>query len=320
MEQFIDQMVGKHGFQRDYLYGLFSQAERQEWTLNYLTKGDQTIKSAPRVGGWTRYRAKFLDDYHVSKGIDFAELHRSTLERAARQYQVPQEYILAILAVETKFGGYLGTHRIIDALTTLSFDYPRRSEFFREELEAFLVMSRQEGFDPSQPEGSFAGAMGLGQFMPSSFLQFAVDFDQDGRRDLWDPGDAIGSIANYFVQHGWKPDQPVVIPLNGSIPAGLEPGISRHYSLDEIMCSGGASGQTCNSDEPVNLLRLRHSSHDQYLIGCPNFYTITRYNNSVYYAMAIHELAQAFRERSVGAHRPAQEPRHGTTPILLTRD
>lgn len=313
-------MVVRNGFQRGYLYGLFSQAERQEWTLNYLAKADQTAKSTPRAGGWTRYRAKFLDDFHISKGVDFAELHHATLQRAARQYQVPQEYILAILAVETKFGGYLGTHRIIDALTTLAFDYPRRSEFFREELEAFLLMSIQEGFDPSLPEGSFAGAMGLGQFMPSSFLRFAVDFDHDGRRDLWNPLDAIGSIANYFVQHGWKPDQPVIIPLNGSAPIGIEPGISRHYSLDEIMRSGGAPGQTCNTDEPVNLLRLRHSSHDQYLIGCPNFYTITRYNNSVYYAMAIHELAQAFRERSAESQGPGQEQRNMVTPILLTRD
>ena len=298
LEQFIEQMVASHGFQRDYLYGLFSQAERQDWTLNYLAKSDKSLKSKPRAGAWTRYRAKFLDDFHITKGVEFARQHHSTLQRASRQYHVPEEYILAILAVETKFGGYLGTHRTIDALTTLSFDYPRRSAFYKDELEAFLVMSRTEGIDPSEPVGSFAGAMGLGQFMPSSFLRYAVDFDNDGRRDLWNPDDAIGSIANYFAQHGWTPGQPVVVPLADSAPIALEPGISSHYSLEEIIRSGGKPRQTCNTSEPVNLLRLRHSSYDQYLIGCPNFYTITRYNNSVHYAMAIHELAQAYKDRS----------------------
>lgn len=298
LQRFIDKMAVTHGFQREYLYGLFSQAQRKDWTLNYFAKSDRASKGGPSPGGWTRYRAKFLDELHISKGVEFSRTHQATLERAERQYRVPREYILGILAVETKFGGYLGNHRIIDALTTLSFDYPRRSEFFTGELEAFLLMSRSEGFDPSQPEGSFAGAMGLGQFMPSSFIKYAVDFNSDGRRDLWNPEDAIGSIANYFVQHGWRPAQPVVAPLKTNGSVALEPGLKTSYSLDEIARAGARLLGSCNTDDPVNLLLLRHARYDQYLLGCPNFYTISRYNNSVYYAMTIHELAQAIKDRS----------------------
>ncbi len=304
LEQFIEEMVHKHGFSRDYLRGLFSQAHRKNWTLNYLAKSDQARKERSPVGGWTRYRAKFLDELHISKGIEFAQIHRTVLERASRQYNVPEEYILAILAVETRFGGNVGNHRVLDALTTLSFDYPRRSDFFRSELENFLIMTRNEGLDPAEPVGSYAGAMGLGQFMPSSFLQFAVDFNNDGRRDLWDPEDAIGSIANYLAQHGWEPGQPVVTPLTTRGTVALAAGISRQYTLSAIEQAGLQPVRPITTDGPFHLLLLHHASHDQYLIGHPNFYTITRYNHSVYYAMAVHELGQAIkRGYDIGSER-----------------
>jgi membrane-bound lytic murein transglycosylase B len=298
LEQFIEEMVNKHGFERGYLRGLFSQAHRKNWTLNYLAKSDQALKGKPAAGGWTRYRAKFLDYNHIAEGVEFARLHRKVLKQASRQYNVPEEYILGILAVETIFGGNVGNHRIIDALTTLSFDYVRRGEYFRSELEAFLLMTRSEGIDPAKPVGSFAGAMGLGQFMPSSFLRFAVDFNNDGRRDLWNPEDAIGSIANYLVLHGWEPGQPVVTPLKTNGTVVLEPGISKQYTLSEIVHAGLHPLHPCNADSPVHLLLLRHAKHDQFLIGHPNFYTITRYNHSVYYAMAVHELAVAIKHRA----------------------
>jgi membrane-bound lytic murein transglycosylase B len=297
LDQFIEQMVSKHGFERDYLLGLFSQANRKDWTLNYYAESDQSLKGKPAVGSWTRYRAKFVDGTHITRGLEFSQTHRNTLQRASRHYKVPEEYILGILAVETIFGANVGNHRVIDALTTLGFDYARRGEFFRSELEAFLLMSRNEGFDPAKPVGSFAGAMGLGQFMPSSFMKFAVDFNNDGFRDLWNPEDAIGSIANYFVQHGWQPGQPVVTPLKTSGPVALEHGINKQYALDEILQAGLQPLHPFNHGAPVNLLLLRHAKRDQYLIGFPNFYTITRYNHSVYYAMAVHELAQEFKNR-----------------------
>ncbi len=294
---FVDEMVQKHGFERDYLRGLFSQAQRKNWTLKYLAKSDQARKSKPRPGGWTRYRAKFVDELHIAEGVEFGHNHRAALQRATRQYGVPEEYILAILAVETRFGRNVGNHRVLDALTTLSFDYPRRSDFFRSELEYFLVMTRNEGLDPAQPVGSFAGAMGLGQFMPSSFLELAVDFNGDDHRDLWDPEDTIGSIANYFAQYGWKPGQPVVTPLMARRPVALEPGLSRQYTMAEIEQAGLHPVRPCNSEGPFYLLVLQHADLDQYLLGHADFYTITRYNHSIYYAMAVHELAQAIKRR-----------------------
>ena len=299
LDKFIEEMARKHGFERDYLRGLFSQAHRENWTLKYLARSDQARKGKPAAGGWTRYRAKFLDEHHIAAGAEFARSHRAALQRASRQYEVPEEYILAILAVETRFGGNVGNHRVLDALTTLSFDYARRGDYFRSELENFLLMTRNEGLDPAKPVGSFAGAMGLGQFMPSSFLQLAVDFNGDGRRDLWDPEDAIGSIANYFAQHGWKPGQPVVTPLTTRGTVALVPGINKQYSMAEIEQAGLFPVQpyTTNSDGPCYLLLLHHTGYDQYLVGHPDFYTITRYNHSVYYAMAVHELAQAIKGR-----------------------
>jgi len=297
LEQFIEEMVHKHGFKRDYLNGLFSQAQRKNWTINYLAKSDQAMKSGPAPGGWTRYRAKFLDEHHIAEGVGFAYSYRNALQRASLQYGVPEEYILGILAVETIFGGYVGYHRVLDALTTLSFDYVRRGDYFRGELGDFLLMTRNEGLDPAEPIGSFAGAMGLGQFMPSSFLEFAVDFNNDGRRDLWDPEDAIGSIANYFAKHGWKPGQPVVNPLTTKRTVTLEPGITKQYTLAEIEQAGLNPVLSYDSEGPLHLLLLRYSGHDQYLIGYPNFYTITRYNHSTYYAMAVHETAQAIKQR-----------------------
>ena len=298
MNQFIQQMVQKHGFSREYLNGLFSQAKRKQWTLDYLAKSDQSLNSKPSVGGWTRYRSQFVDARHINGGVAFWQKHQAALQRASRQFGVPPEYILGIMGVETTFGGYVGNHRVLDALTTLGFDYQRRGEYFRGELENYLLMSRSEGIDPAKPIGSFAGAMGLGQFMPSSFLQWAVDFDGDGRRDLWQPEDAIGSVANYFAQHGWQTGQPVLSPAHAkdSGKLSLEPGLDHEYTLSELMQAGIKPVGATHVDYPLRLLWLRHANNEEYLLGHPNFYVITRYNHSTYYAMAVHDLAQAIRK------------------------
>lgn len=297
VQQFINQMVQRHGFEREYLNGLFSQARRRNWTLDYFAKQDQTLAKPPRAGGWTRYRSQFLDKHHVEVGVEFARRHQSTLQRATKQYGVPQEYILGILAVETTFGSNVGNHRVLDALTTLGFDYERRGAYFRGELENFLVMARNEGLDPAKPVGSFAGAMGLGQFMPTSFLRWAVDFNGDGRRDLWNAEDAIGSVANYFTQHGWQAGHPVLTPVQAKGPVSLVTGFDLKYTLTDLRQAGVQPARPCSCDGTLALLLLRHQNADQYLIGHPNFYTITRYNNSTYYAMAVHELAQAIKRR-----------------------
>jgi len=297
LQQFIDQMVVRHGFSREYLNGLFSQARRKQWTLDYLGK-ESGAAGQPRPGAWSRYRARFLTDKHIAGGVAFWRRHASELERAGARYGVPPEYILGIMGVETIYGANVGNHRVIDALTTLAFDYPRRGDYFKTELEKFLLMTRDEGVDPSVPVGSYAGAMGLGQFMPSSFLQWAVDFDGDGRRDLWNPVDAIGSIAQYFAAHGWRPGEPVVTAARGSAMArNLESGFDTRYSLAALTGYGIQPAAALDGDSTVRLLRLSADSGDEYWLGHQNFYVITRYNHSTHYAMAVHQLAQAIKQR-----------------------
>jgi membrane-bound lytic murein transglycosylase B len=298
LERFIDKMVSRYGYSREYLYGLFSDARRKQWTLDYLGREPKPT-AAPRPGAWSRYRAKFLTEKHISAGASFWARHASALRQAQARYGVGPEYILGIMGVETIYGGNVGNHRIIDALTTLAFDYPRRAAYFSEELENFLLMARDEGFDPSQPVGSYAGAMGLGQFMPSSFLKFAVDFDGDGRKDLWNPVDAIGSIANYFAGHGWRPGEPVVAPAIVSSPAarGLQCGLDTRYPLASLASYGIRPAAISPRAGSVRLLRLSTDSGDEYWIGYDNFYVITRYNHSTHYAMAVHQLAEAVKQR-----------------------
>jgi membrane-bound lytic murein transglycosylase B len=298
-ERFVDKMVSQHGFSREYLYGLLSQAKRKEWTIEYMNREKPTV--TPKPGGWTRYRAKFLDERHISAGVNFWANHGAALERASQQYGVSPEHILGIMGVETIYGANLGKDRIVDALATLAFDYPRRADYFESELESLLIMARQERMDPSKPVGSFAGAMGLGQFMPSSFLKYAVDFDGDGRKNLWDPDDAVGSIAHYFAEFGWRPGEPVVSPAEvaGSQVEGLKSGFDTRYSLSELASYGVRPTGSFPAKE-VSLLKLSTTQGDDYYIGYPNFYVITRYNHSTYYAMAVHQLGQAIKKRFKG--------------------
>lgn len=301
LDSFIDRMVSQYGFSREYLLGLFSQAKRKQWTLDYLAKEKPT--GAPKPGAWTRYRAQFLDDRHISSGVKFWSLHASALKRAYDEYGVSPEYILGILGVETIYGANLGNHRIIDALTTLSFDYPRRADYFRSELEKFLVMCRGERVDPSKPKGSYAGAMGLGQFMPSSFLEYAVDFNGDGKKNLWDPEDAIGSVAHYFSGYGWQREARVTSPVQvQNQPIGLKTGYDSSYSLEELEMAGVELGGSVKTAEmgPVSLLRLSSVRGDEYWVGFKNFYVISRYNHSTHYSMAVHQLAQAIRKAYMG--------------------
>lgn len=304
LTQFIERMVSEHGFNREYLNGLFSQARRKQWTIDYMNQQAPVPSggSKPRPGGWTTFCARFLDEQHIAKGAAFWRQHAQALQQASERYGVPPEYVLGIMGVETIYGGNVGNHRIIDALTTLAFDYPRRADYFTQELTDFLTMARSEGFDPSQPVGSFAGAMGLGQFMPGSFLRWAVDFDGDGRRNLWDPEDAIGSIANYFAEHGWRPAEPVATPAVAGSPAvqNLEAGFDTHYNLATLAGAGVRPLQACPANEDLRLLRLRAKSGDEYWLGHQNFYVITRYNNNTYYAMTVHQLAQAIKARYMG--------------------
>jgi membrane-bound lytic murein transglycosylase B len=300
MAKFIERMSIEQGYPREYLNGLFSQARRKQWTIEYMNRQAPTGSGGgrPSTGSWARYRDKFLDEVHIGKGAKFWLQHEDALQQAQERYGVPPEIIMGIMGVETLFGSNVGKDRILDALTTLAFDYPRRADYFTEELANFLTMTRREGLDPTQPVGSFAGAMGLGQFMPGSFLRWGVDFDNDGRCNLWDAEDAIGSIANYFVQHGWQPNQPVATPTSttGPAAASLETGFDTHYPMSRLNQAGIQPLQACPLDDP-SLLLLRGNHNDEYWLGHKNFYVLTRYNHSTHYAMAVYQLAQAIKSR-----------------------
>ncbi|CAM6296132.1 lytic murein transglycosylase B [Escherichia coli] len=294
-QQFIDRMVNKHGFDRQQLQEILSQAKRLDSVLRLMDNQAPTTSVKPPSGpngAWLRYRKKFITQDNVQNGVVFWNQYEDALNRAWQVYGVPPEIIVGIIGVETRWGRVMGKTRILDALATLSFNYPRRAEYFSGELETFLLMARDEQDDPLNLKGSFAGAMGYGQFMPSSYKQYAVDFSGDGHINLWDPVDAIGSVANYFKAHGWVKGDQVAVMANGQAP-GLPNGFKTKYSISQLAAAGLTPQQPLGNHQQASLLRLDVGTGYQYWYGLPNFYTITRYNHSTHYAMAVWQLGQA---------------------------
>ena len=294
-QQFIDKMVNKHGFDRQQLQEILSQAKRLDLVLRLMDNQAPTTSVKPPSGpngAWLRYRKKFITPDNVQNGVVFWNQYEDALNRAWQVYGVPPEIIVGIIGVETRWGRVMGKTRILDALATLSFNYPRRAEYFSGELETFLLMARDEQDDPLNLKGSFAGAMGYGQFMPSSYKQYAVDFSGDGHINLWDPVDAIGSVANYFKAHGWVKGDQVAVMANGQAP-GLPNGFKTRYSISQLAAAGLTPQQPLGNHQQASLLRLDVGTGYQYWYGLPNFYTITRYNHSTHYAMAVWQLGQA---------------------------
>ncbi len=294
-QQFIDKMVNKHGFDRQQLQEILSQAKRLDSVLRLMDNQAPTTSVKPPSGpngAWLRYRKKFITPDNVQNGVVFWNQYEDALNRAWQVYGVPPEIIVGIIGVETRWGCVMGKTRILDALATLSFNYPRRAEYFSGELETFLLMARDEQDDPLNLKGSFAGAMGYGQFMPSSYKQYAVDFSGDGHINLWDPVDAIGSVANYFKAHGWVKGDQVAVMANGQAP-GLPNGFKTKYSISQLAAAGLTPQQPLGNHQQASLLRLDVGTGYQYWYGLPNFYTITRYNHSTHYAMAVWQLGQA---------------------------
>ena len=294
-QQFIDKMVNKHGFDRQQLQEILSRAKRLDSVLRLMDNQAPTTSVKPPSGpngAWLRYRKKFITPDNVQNGVVFWNQYEDALNRAWQVYGVPPEIIVGIIGVETRWGRVMGKTRILDALATLSFNYPRRAEYFSGELETFLLMARDEQDDPLNLKGSFAGAMGYGQFMPSSYKQYAVDFSGDGHINLWDPVDAIGSVANYFKAHGWVKGDQVAVMANGQAP-GLPNGFKTRYSISQLAAAGLTPQQPLGNHQQASLLRLDVGTGYQYWYGLPNFYTITRYNHSTHYAMAVWQLGQA---------------------------
>jgi membrane-bound lytic murein transglycosylase B len=270
---------------------------------------------------WFEYAPPFLDPDRVAAGVAFFDANAEALARAEARYGVPAEIVVAIIGVETYWGRVTGRFRALDALATLAFDYPRRAAFFRGELTQFLLLTREQHLAPSKVQGSFAGAMGLPQFMPGSFRNFAIDFDGDGRIDLWqDPADAIGSVANFLARHDWARGQPVLLPARvddtarAALYAHLDGGISERRALDLWRQEGVAVDVPADlAADPVGILLLEESTDASSLwLACGNFFVITRYNRSRLYAAAVWNLARAIagaRQRSRDASTCAQSAR-----------
>ena len=245
---------------------------------------------------WYQYRPLFITPDRIRQGVAFWRKNASQLDRAAVRMQVPPEVVVAIIGIETYFGTRMGNHPVLDALYTLGFHYPERAPYFSKEFAQFVRLANEQKWPLRQPMGSYAGAMGMGQFMPTSYLHFAVDFDNDGHKDLFaNPADAIGSVANYFAKHGWHYGEPVATPatLITPLPAGiLTDNPDLIHSWKQLHDVGVRISTDLPADTPVKLLRLEQPTGNEYWVVRHNFYVITRYNRSPLYAMAVYQLSQ----------------------------
>ncbi|WP_432706413.1 lytic murein transglycosylase B [Azotobacter salinestris] len=298
VDEFIAEMTRDYGFASEQLLGLFREVQRKQPILDAISR------PAERAKPWKEYRPIFITEARVARGLDFWREHEEALARAEQEYGVPAQVIVAIIGVETFYGRNTGNYRVIDALSTLGFDYPPRAPFFRKELREFLLMTREEQVDPLSLTGSYAGAMGLPQFMPSSFRAYAVDFDNDGHINIWkNPTDAIGSVASYFKRHGWVAGAPVAsrAEISGTeAEKGLSVGLDPVMSVGELRSLGWKTRDRLDDGLPVTAFRLEGADGDEYWMGLPNFYTITRYNRSVMYAMAVYQLSDLLLQARSG--------------------
>ena len=294
VQVFIDRMVSEQGFDRNELIAVLDNAERREDILELMRK------PAEKRLQWYQYRKIFLTQSRIDGGVNFWKENAGLLKQAAEAFGVAPQIIVAIIGVETRYGSNTGRHRVLDALATLSFDYPPRSQFFTGELEQYLILAREEDIDILTTTGSYAGAMGYGQFIPSSYRHYAVDFDEDGKRDLWtSKADIIGSVANYFKEHGWTAGMPVAVLADvqgDDYQKVLDIGYKPNTVLD-AMRHDGITPRTPLPDELLAaLIAFEQENGPEYWLGFNNFYAITRYNHSPLYAMAVYQLSEEIRD------------------------
>ena len=305
-QQFIEEMQQRHGFDKDALTYIFRRAEYLPSVIKYISPPKD-----PGVRSWQRYRSRFIEPVRIKAGVAFWERHADTIRAASEKYGVPEEIIVGIIGVETIYGRNMGNFRVMDALATLALDFPQahpraqaRSDYFRGELEQVLVTASRTGSDPFALRGSYAGAMGLGQFMPTSWDKYAVDFDGDGRIDLFNSAtDAIGSVANYFVGHGWKPGLPTAFAVDmraqgENLATLLAPDINPTFTTKQMAEREVRVLGADNYERPLALIELKNGSSGptEYIAGTENFYAITRYNWSAFYALSVIELGREVHE------------------------
>jgi membrane-bound lytic murein transglycosylase B len=292
---FVDDLAQRHGFVKDELSRVFAKAQRMDPVLEAIAR------PAERVKTWDEYRALLLTERRVAEGVEFWKKFRNTLERAERKYGVAPEYVVAIIGVETFYGRNTGNWRVLDALTTLAFDYPPRAGFFRSELEQYLLMARDAGWDVFGVRGSYAGAIGIPQFMPSSARRYAVDFDGNGRIDLQKSrSDAIGSVANFLKVHGWQRDADVAVDARIAGEAWRSYANGRFepkHSLTELRQAGIEFDSPQPAGMPGTIVELPNAERpSEFRVGLRNFYVITRYNRSALYAAAVADLAKELKK------------------------
>jgi membrane-bound lytic murein transglycosylase B len=287
VNRFVEYMARVYEFDGTALRDLFSHTQYSQKVITAMEKPAEALP-------WDKYRPIFMDAERIEQGRVFWEHNRAALQGAEDEYGVPAGIIVAIIGVETRYGRNTGNDRVMDALSTLAFNFPKRSDYFREELEQFLLLTREQGIDPLSIRGSYAGAMGVPQFMPSSFRNYAVDFDHDGKIDIWnDLEDAIGSVANYLKQHGWEKGRKIAVPgqvtgnkyvdlLGDNMQSGVAPDQLANYDVQPL--------EQLPSEEKVKLINLEKTNGNEFWLGLHNFYVITSYNHSQLYAMVVFQL------------------------------
>jgi membrane-bound lytic murein transglycosylase B len=292
---FIERMASQSEYTEQELVDLFSGVKKQGHLFELLDK------PAEKELQWYQYRHIFIKEKRIAQGVTFWREHQDLLTEVSLKTGVPAEIIIAIIGVETFYGTYRGKDPVFDSLVTLAFDYPKRSAFFSRELEQLLLLTKEQNLDPRSLKGSYAGAMGMPQFIASSYRSYAVDFDGDGQANLFDSiPDILASVANYFVKHGWRANEPVAGPLTAleqnSIDQ-LNPGVKTSYKWSDLTQRGLQSKTELDPDTAVALVKLEQKNAPEYWVGLQNFYVITRYNHSEMYAMAVYQLSLLIKDR-----------------------
>ena len=292
---FVNRMIEQSSYSESELVELFSTVKKQNQLFDRLNR------PAEKALEWHQYRKIFLKERRIADGVAFWRKHQELLTEVSRKTGVPSEIIVAIIGVETFYGVYKGKDPVFHSLVTLAFDYPKRASFFKRELEEFLLLTSEQKLDPRVLMGSYAGAMGMPQFISSSYRSYAVDYDQDGQVNLFDSiADIIGSVANYFVRHGWRAREAIAGPLTlaeNNTVGNLEPGVVTSHQWSELAQNGLRSKTKLAADTPVALVKLEQKNRSEYWAGLNNFYVITRYNHSELYAMAVYQLSLLIKSR-----------------------
>lgn len=293
-QAFIESMVKEHGFKANDIKAVLAQAEKKQAIL------DAIARPAEKTKPWFEYRKIFLDNDRIQQGAAFWQENATTLADVSERYGVDESIIVAIIGVETRYGRHMGGYRVVDALATLGFDYPPRATFFRGQLEQLFLLAREQKQNPLDLKGSYAGAMGFGQFIPSSYRHFARDHDGDEVADIWaNKQDAIASVANYFKAHGWQTGKPVFVRANvsGKVDDSMVNSTARpDATLAELSKKGIKPAVNVNGEHKAALLSYQQEQGPEYWLGFNNFYVITRYNRSQLYAMAVWQLSEAIKE------------------------